>query len=68
MRFQYTPWAAAPHAFMISIHLRYWSRKFSWKVATHSKPYWCKGGGWLIMVDISYTTLHKQTGEGGSGG
>ena len=28
------------------------------------KPYWCKGGGWLI-VDISYTTLHKRTGEAG---
>ena len=23
-----------------------------------------KGGGWLIMVDISYTTLHKRTGKG----
>ena len=48
---------------------RRWSRKSSWKVAdgvaTHSKLYWCKGGGWLIMVDISYTTLHKRTGEGG---
>ena len=48
---------------------RRWSRKFAWKVAdgvaTHSKPYWCKGGGWLIMVDISYTTLHKRIGEGG---
>ena len=20
----------------------------------------CKGGGWLIMVDVSYTTLHKK--------
>ena len=24
-----------------------------------------KGGGWLIIVDISYTILHKRTGEGG---
>ena len=48
--------------------VRRWSRKFSWKVAdrvaTHSKPYWCKGDGWLIMVDI-YTMLHKRIGEGG---
>ena len=48
---------------------RCWSRKFAWKVAdgvaTHSKPYWFKGGGWLIIVDISYTTLHKRTGEEG---
>ena len=50
---------------------RRWSRKFAWKVAdgvaTHSKQYWCKRGGWLIMVDIShnYTMMHKRTGEGG---
>ena len=25
----------------------------------------CKGGGWLIMVDVSYTTLHKRTSEWG---
>ena len=45
------------------------SRKFAWKVAdgvaTHSKSYWCKGGGWSIMVDISNTTLYKRTSEGG---
>ena len=23
------------------------------------------GGGWFIMVDISYTSLHKRTREGG---
>ncbi|MCG8623605.1 MAG: hypothetical protein MJE68_16635, partial [Proteobacteria bacterium] len=39
--------------------------KVSDGVATHSKQYWCKGGGWLIMVDISYTTLHQRIGEGG---
>ena len=48
---------------------RHWSRKLAWKVAdgvaTHSKLYWCKGGGWLIMVDVSYTTLHKISSEEG---
>ena len=48
---------------------RRWSRNFAWKVAdgvaTHSKPYWSKGGGWLVMVDISYTMLHERTSEGG---
>ena len=34
-------------------------------MATHSKLYWCKGGGWLIMVDVSHTTLLKRTSEGG---
>ena len=34
-------------------------------MATHSKLYWWKGGGWLIMVDIFYNRLHKRTGEGG---
>ena len=24
-----------------------------------------QGGGWLIMVDVSYTTLHKRTRKGG---
>ena len=36
-------------------------------VATSSKRYWCKGDGWLIsilMVDISYTTLHKKIVKG----
>ena len=41
------------------------ARKVADGVATHSKPYWCKGGGWLILVDISYTTLHKRTSEVG---
>ena len=30
-----------------------------------AKLYWCKGGGWLTMVDVSNTTLHKTTSEGG---
>ena len=37
-------------------------------MATHSKSYWCKGGGWLIMVDISYYNYILRcikTGEGG---
>ena len=34
-------------------------------VATHSKLCWCKGGGWLIMVGVSNTTLHKTTSEVG---
>ena len=24
-----------------------------------------EGGGWLIMVNVSHTTLHKRTSEGG---
>ena len=34
-------------------------------MATHSKLFWCKGGGWLIMADVSYTMLHGGTSEGG---
>ena len=35
-------------------------------VATYIVNYTgARGGGWLIMVDVSYTMLHKTTSEGG---
>ena len=53
----------------LRLHCQALIQKIAWKVAdgvaTHSKSYWCKVGGWLITVNISYTTLHKRIDEGG---